>query len=291
VTTGRTRLVVHADDFGLSPGVNRAVERGFASGAITSASILVAGAGARDALAWAAAHPAFDCGVHLDLTHGAPALPVDRVRSLVDERGRFLSLAALFSRLARGAIRLREIREEWSAQIAAAEAAGVSIGHLDSHHHVHLHPPIFRSVAEPLARERGIPLRTMDGPAGFVGGRLDAKGILLAAMSRVALRGASREAPRARGTGTALMGSPSLAVLAALLRRMEGSATYELVVHPGYCDDALRRSGDTYLEGRDRERSFLDSGETRRAIASAGVELVALRDAQLRQGGGSAQWT
>src|SRR2546425_12391896 len=64
------RLVVHADDFGLAPGINQAIQEGFQAGSITSASILLGGPHAAPAVAWAAAHPEFDYGVHLNLTQG-----------------------------------------------------------------------------------------------------------------------------------------------------------------------------------------------------------------------------
>jgi len=87
------------------------------------------------------------------------------------------------------------------------------------------------------------------------------------------------------------MGSPDVAVLRSLLRRMEEGATYELVVHPGYADAALRASGDPYVEQREEELGFLESKETRAALAEAGAELRSLRADQPRQGGGSEQWT
>jgi predicted glycoside hydrolase/deacetylase ChbG (UPF0249 family) len=260
---------VHADDLGLSPGVDLAIRHGFESGTITSASILVAGASAREALAWAAKHPEHDFGVHLNLTHGAPTLPAQLVPGLVDRHGRFRPKRRLLARLLLGRVPTGEILAEWNAQIEAVVAAGVRISQLDSHHHVHLLPSLFRGAAAPLARERGLALRTMDGPAGFVGGRLDAKGILLAYLSRWAARGGVAGLSAARGTGTALAGSPDVRVLRSLLRRMEAGSTYELVVHPGYADRALRESGDAYVEGREAERRFLESEETRALLSSA----------------------
>ena len=69
------RLVLHADDYGLAPGVNRAIEAALGSGAVTSASLLLGTPHAREAILWAKAHPELDFGVHLNLTRGRPVLP------------------------------------------------------------------------------------------------------------------------------------------------------------------------------------------------------------------------
>jgi predicted glycoside hydrolase/deacetylase ChbG (UPF0249 family) len=274
---GPASLVVHADDFGLAPGVNRAIEEGLESGALTSASILLGGPYARSAVTWAAGHSEFDFGVHLNLTYGRPTLPPEQVESLVDSRGRFHGLATLLCRLALKRIRMEEVIAEWRAQIEAIDTAGVVVSHLDSHQHVHLAPGLFRRAALPLATERNLALRTMNGPAGFLGRQPDFKGILLAWVSRVSLRRAKEGVVGAHGAGTALMRSPTLPVLGRLLRRMDRDETYELVVHPGHVDAALRRTGDSYVERRERERSLISSEEFRVLLRNSGIRDVSLK--------------
>ena len=162
------RVIIHADDYGLAPGVNRAIEQGLTSGALHSASIMLGGDQAAAALAWAAAHPEFDFGVHLNLTQGRPVLAPERVRSLVDADGRFRPLASFIVRVLLRRVAQDEIAAEWRAQIDAARGAGVRISHLDSHQHVHLIPRIFRGVAE--ARDRGTRLAPRDGWTDRAGG-------------------------------------------------------------------------------------------------------------------------
>ena len=255
------RLVIVADDYGLSPGINRAIEKTLLSGALDGASILVGADHARAALAWAAAHPERDLGVHLNATLGRPVSPASGVRSLVDSSGRFHPLGLFLLRAATGRIRLEELATEWRAQIAVARGAGVRIRHLDSHHHVHLVPWIFRRVAAPLAAEERVRLRVMDGPT--LGGGLVpiAKALALLLLSRVDVRGRSLGSVEAHGTGMGWTASPTLATLRAIVARSRSGETVELVVHPGYPDAALTVSGDPYISGRDRERRILESAE------------------------------
>ncbi|HZI92844.1 MAG TPA: ChbG/HpnK family deacetylase [Patescibacteria group bacterium] len=273
-TTDPARLVVRADDFGLSPGVNQAIQEGLEAGFLTSTSIMLGTPHAPAAMRWAADHPGFSFGVHLNLTQGRPVLPTGQVRSLVDGSGEFYPLGRFLFRFFTGRVRSKQVRSEWRAQIAAVRAAGVRVAHLDSHHHVHLLPRFCSKITLPLAKEEGIPVRAMDGPVRGRGRWPDLKGLLLSLASRAARRAGIDRFVEARGSGTALMRRPTLAVLQSLLLRMKPGRTYELVVHPGIVDLALRDSGDAYLAGREKEQQLLASEEYRAALRHHGIELT-----------------
>jgi predicted glycoside hydrolase/deacetylase ChbG (UPF0249 family) len=277
------RVIIHADDYGLAPGVNRAVEEGLQSGALHSASILLGGEDANAALAWAASHPQFDFGVHLNLTHGRPVLSGVRVPSLVGDDGRFRPLGSFFMRFLLGRIAVEEIAAEWRAQIAAARAAGVRISHLDSHQHVHLIPRIFRGVAVLLATEERVSLRAMDGPIAAEATRPNLKGIALALATRLSVGRRFRHLVAARGAGVPLRGHATLDALRAALQGARPGETIELVVHPGFPDAALRASGDGYQEGRDDERALLVAEETRSWIRLSGFRPSDFRAAEARR--------
>ena len=273
----KRRLVIHADDFGFTAGVNRAIREGLEAGEITSASILVGGRRLDEALSWAADHREFDFGVHLNLTQGTPVLPAAQVPSLVDRAGRFRSLRSLVLGLVTGRVRPAEIEAEWRAQIAVVRRAGVAISHLDSHEHVHLIPLIFRRVAVKLAESEGVLLRAMHGPVVIRSTRPDIKGLALSIATRIDLGRRHRGVTGARGAGTALMEHASFDALRATLQNAEPGKTYELVVHPGEVDDDLRSTNDRYRTGRERERRLLSAGETRAWLRFNGFELCDFR--------------
>jgi len=270
------RLVVHADDFGLAPGINQAIQEGLVSGSITSASILLGGPHAGPAMAWAAAHPEYDYGVHLNLTQGRPILPAGKVPSLVDRDGRFPGLDRFLVRFLSGRIRTHQVRAEWRAQIEAVHRAGVMVSHLDSHQHVHLLPRLFRKTALRLARHENVPLRVMDGPVRHGVRGPDIRGIMLSLATRVCASRDGRDAFSAHGFGTSLMRRPTVGNVRSLLARARPGRTYEMVVHPGVPDGALAESGDGYVAGRERERLLIASEEFRAVVRNAGFELVPL---------------
>ncbi len=141
------RLIVNADDFGLTAGINRAVIKGHRYGIITSASLLANGPGFDDATRLAREHPSLGVGLHFNLTQGQPVAPVSRVRSLTNGRGEFWGTsAALTWRSLAGELQTGEIIIELRAQIERALAAGLRLTHIDSHKHAHALPQIFEAV-------------------------------------------------------------------------------------------------------------------------------------------------
>src|SRR5919198_4988510 len=150
------RLIVNADDFGLSDGINRAVLLGHRQGVITSATLMANGAGFAAAVDMASTAPGLGVGIHLNLTEGKPVAVPSCVPGLVDARGFFAhTVQQLGWQALRGTLCLREVERELRAQIEKVLVAGVPVTHLDSHKHVHLMPPISRVVMR-LATEYGI---------------------------------------------------------------------------------------------------------------------------------------
>lgn len=149
------RLVVNADDFGRSEEVVAAVSQAYDRGILTSASLMVTGAAATQAVEAARVRPGLGVGLHLVLARGRAASRPQDLPHLVDEEGRFrrnVVLAGLcyaFSPAAK-----RELARELRAQFERFQATGLPLSHVDSHHHLHLHPMVFRLVLS-LAHEFG----------------------------------------------------------------------------------------------------------------------------------------
>ncbi|HMK67940.1 MAG TPA: hopanoid biosynthesis-associated protein HpnK [Stellaceae bacterium] len=149
-------LIVTADDFGLALPVNEAVERGHREGILTSASLMVMGRAAADAVERARRLPRLGVGLHLLLLDGKPVLPPERIPDLVGADGRFLTdpvragMRIFFSARTRA-----QAAAECRAQLEAFRATGLALDHVDGHHHFHQHPTVQRILLE-LAPEFGI---------------------------------------------------------------------------------------------------------------------------------------
>jgi hopanoid biosynthesis associated protein HpnK len=136
-------LIVTADDFGAAPEVNEAVEIAHHQGLLTTASLMVAGAAAADAVDRARRSPSLRVGLHLVLVEGRPWSPSAEVPDLVDAQGRFRTdmVRMAVDIFRRPSVR-RQVAAEIAAQFAAFQATGLTLDHVTTHKHFHLHPTI-----------------------------------------------------------------------------------------------------------------------------------------------------
>ena len=260
------RLIVNADDFGLTSGVNRAIMELHAAGAVTSTSLMARGAATDEALALARATPSLGVGCHLTLVDGEPVLPPDTIPTLIDARtGRFPnSLATFLRRLFTGRIRAEEIEAEAAAQIALLQRGGVRLTHIDTHKHAHIFSAVLRPVLR-AARAAGIravrhPFEPEWAIRAAIGAPL-ARVVQIAALRPLAPRFRKIIAEQGFSTtdGTiAVAGTGSLtaATMHSLLARLP-AGSWELVTHPGYNDADLARVRTRLRATRDVERLAL----------------------------------
>ena len=143
------RVIVSADDFGLSEAVNEGIERAHREGVLGSASLMVAGDAAADAVRRARTMPNLRVGLHLVVIEGAATLPASQIPDLVDSSGWFPSdqLRLGVNYFFRPAVR-RQLAAEIRAQFAAFAATGLPLDHADAHKHMHMHPTIGRLLIE-----------------------------------------------------------------------------------------------------------------------------------------------
>lgn len=149
------QVIINADDFGLSPGINSAVIQAHREGVLTSASLMVAGEAFKEAVELARATPTLAVGLHLVVSDGQAVLPRKDIPHLVDGNGRFrgiplqVGLLYGFSRTAQA-----ELRREMAAQFERFTATGLPLSHVDGHQHLHIHPMVFNRLL-PLAEYFG----------------------------------------------------------------------------------------------------------------------------------------
>jgi hopanoid biosynthesis associated protein HpnK len=137
------KLIITADDFGISEKVNRAIEKAHQSGILHTASLMPGGNAFQDALERARRLPALRIGLHLALVDAHPVLTPEAIPDLVDAQGRLASdlVRAGFSFFFKMDIR-RQLAGEIRAQFEAFQKTGLVLDHVNSHHHMHLHPTI-----------------------------------------------------------------------------------------------------------------------------------------------------
>ena len=149
-------LIVTADDFGMSPAINAAVEDAHRNGILSAASLMVAGDAVADAVGRARTMPNLGVGLHLVLVDGRPVLPPEQLPGLVDASGRFPNnLAVLGARIFFSAAARRQVAAEIRAQLEAFRATGLRLDHVNAHHHFHFHPTV-RDILLVLAEEFGV---------------------------------------------------------------------------------------------------------------------------------------
>ncbi len=151
------RVILTADDFGLSVAVNEAVERAHRDGVLTSASLMVTGDAVADAVRRARAMPRLRVGLHLVLVEGRSVLPHAAIPDLVDRQQWFGSdqWRRGFAYFFRPAVR-RQLAAEIAAQFAAYAATGLKLDHADAHKHMHVHPTVGRLLID-IGRSHGLP--------------------------------------------------------------------------------------------------------------------------------------
>lgn len=156
----KRKLIINADDFGLSPSVNRAILDCFRMGNVTSATLMANMPGTEDAAALAKENPGLSVGLHFSLTEGRP---LSSCPTLVARDGSFHDRTGLFLRSFFRRIDPDDVRREFTAQMEKVRALGIVITHVDSHQHVHMDPGILGCIS-PLVAAKNVPLRLVYPP-------------------------------------------------------------------------------------------------------------------------------
>lgn len=224
------RLILNADDLGLSPQVNRAVETAHREGVLTAASLMVGEPAVAQGVEVARRNPRLAVGLHLTLTDGTPTLPPGRIPALVRPDGRFRDdMAGMGLALATSPAARDQLRAEIAAQFAAFRATGLPCDHLNAHKHYHLHP-VIAAIAFAEAARHGIrAVRIPWEPPSLVPGAGRALWPMLLWLRRLAARHGLRAPDRV--VGLRWSGAFTADRLAAVLPRLPAGVT-EIYLHP-----------------------------------------------------------
>ena len=282
-------LIVNADDLGWTEGVNRGIAQAHRNGIVTSASLLANGAAFASGVELARSTPGLGIGVHLNLSDGAPIAEAESVSSLVNDAGAFEGgPETLLLRIAKRGVTLREVEQEWDAQIEKVKAAGIQPTHLDGHKHVHMLPGLFE-IALRLAKRHSIGAIRVAHEASSLRAALstgDEGNTTVVLKQGVQARGLKLLARDAREQaervgistadhfcGIAQTGEMTKDGVAQLLRSLPEGTT-ELMSHPGYVDQALQNSPTRLQASRQTELEILTDMEIRNLVVSLGIRLI-----------------
>ena len=266
----KRRLVVNADDFGFTRGVNAGIVEAHRKGILTAATLMANGAAFDDAVRLARENPSLDVGCHLVLVQGPSVASGNPLPA---------TLPSLLRAIALGRAK---IYEELAAQIGRIEGTGIRPTHLDTHKHTHLLPPVLDAVAR-LSEEHRIPWvrRPFDFPIEADGIPASKRmvswglGCLRPRFHRVLARRGCRSADHF--AGFRITGRYGADELVRLIEQLPEGIT-EFMCHPGHCTDELRAAPTRLKESRQTELDALTAPETRAALQDHGVQLTSYRE-------------
>jgi hopanoid biosynthesis associated protein HpnK len=296
-------LIVNADDFGFTQGVNRAVIQAHTEGIVTSTTLMATGPAFEDAVRLARQTPSLSVGCHVVLIDGEPVLDLAQLPTITTEKANGENSAITQNRSARfrdglasfavraflGRISMEEIEAETTAQIRKIQAAGIHVSHVDSHKHTHLFPAVMRPVMR-AAQACGVQaIRNPFGPRKpLKSAQLLARPSLWTRYAEVRIsrtlsgkfRGAAERMSLATPDGT--LGVEVTGTLDHTLFRAIAEiipeGTWEFVCHPGYNDADLQRARTRLRESRETELAVLTMPEARTLLARQGISLISYRD-------------
>jgi chitin disaccharide deacetylase len=242
------RLIVNADDFGLTRGVNRAVLELHRSGLLSSATMMANAPATNDSVALALQTPSLGVGCHVVLVDGVPQLPAGKLPGLSDHKaGNFhRKLGSFLGQLFAGRIQPAEIEAEVAAQISHLQSSGLRLTHVDTHKHTHMFPAVLRPLLR-AARAAGI--LAVRNPFEPAWSRKLTTGAPIVRRTEVnllrLLEPGFRRIVAEEGffttdgaIGVLATGTLDEPTVRSLLRNLP-RGTWELVTHPGYNDEEL----------------------------------------------------
>jgi hopanoid biosynthesis associated protein HpnK len=287
------RLIVNADDFGLTAGVNRAIVEAHIGGIVTSSTLMAGGSAFDDAVRLAKQLPRLSVGCHVVLIDGEPVLEANRLPTMTAAANGYArfrdGLKSFAARAFTGRLDPTEIEAETSAQIRKIQSAGINISHVDSHKHTHLFPAVLRPV---LRAARACGVRAVRNPFGphkpLRSGVLLARPGLWTRYAEVrilsTLAGKFRDAARRQGMttpdgtlGVVVTGTLDEELFRAIAAIIP-EGTWEFVCHPGYNDTELQRIKTRLRESRETELRVLTMPEVRDLLLGQGIHLISYRE-------------
>lgn len=282
------RLIVNADDFGLTRGVNRAIVEARARGIVTSATLMANSLAFDEAVQFAKTDTGLSVGCHVVLLDGRPLCEAARVSSLVETRNGHAfrdGVAGFAVRALTGRIDSEQVEVETTEQIRKLQSNGLTVSHVDTHKHTHMFPAALQGVLR-AARTCGI--TAIRNPFEVVAANFARaqRGLWKRYAQVKSLRGLAGGFRRAVAKAGLRTPDGTLGIVATghlngnLFQNIADNmpeGTWEFVCHPGYVDADLDGIRTRLRQQREEELAVLTSPEARGALESRDIELISYR--------------
>ena len=282
------RLIINADDMGLTRGITDGIVLAHKEGLLTSTSLMVNQSATEYAVELLRKTPTLDAGIHLNLCQGRPVLPASSVPSLVDESGFFLNPAKMGRKLTRWQVSAKEIEAEFRAQIDAMLGYKLIPSHADSHHRYHMYPAAAIAFSRVLAatgiRKARAPRKQHWPNDGFLGSshagplyRRAAVTVYNTFLQSFLFRNLTLPdagvafAPQFRGRLDLLPEAWTTTI------QHMTAGTYEMWCHPGFAEPGFSET-DRLCRQRELEIGILTSPTLRTVVTKAGVKLINFKE-------------
>jgi chitin disaccharide deacetylase len=282
------RLIINADDFGLTAGVNRAIVKAHERGIVTSTTLMANSSAFEGAVRLAQADSSWSVGCHVVLLDGQPLIDSFRVSSLVVAKNGHAfrdGVAGFAVRALAGWIDSDEVEAETTAQIRKLQSHGVAVSHVDTHKHTHMFPAALDGILR-AARTCGV--TAIRNPFEVVAANFARaqRGMWKRYAQVKTLRGLAGSFRRAVNKAGLKTPDGTLGIVATghlnsdLFRNIADNmpeGTWEFVCHPGYVDSDLETVRTRLRRQREEELALLTSAEARNALENRGIELISYK--------------
>ncbi len=275
------KVIVNADDFGLTQGVNEGIVKAYQEGILTSATLMANMPGFDQAVELAGTHPELGVGLHLNILRGHPLSPAQTVGSLLSKDLRFIpNVSNLLRRIALKKIKLDEVEREFRAQLERVLEAGINPSHIDSEKHIHLIWALFRIVLK-LAKEYKIKkVRFIQEFCASSSPGQVFKSLFISLSSASMKKKMAQESVRSSDWfyGVCDSGRITAAKLQRALQKAKEGVT-EIMVHPGFITQEMleleKQIGPYYINKyREKELNALLDKKLPKFIANLKIQLI-----------------
>lgn len=267
------KLIVNADDFGLTESINNGILESFCNGIVTRTSLIANASAFNQALKLSQENPALNVGIHLTLIEEKPVSSPMKIKSLIDTDGKFFKNCRVFLlKYIKRQISLSEIRIELEAQIKKAKDNGIKITHLDSHQHLHMIPGIFSIVKEIMGK---FDIKNIRMPNFTLKKILNLKELstgLLAKKCKASLLHSNISYPD-RLWGLDQNGNINEMHFLKILKNLHPGVT-EIICHPGFIDEEYIRKYSHWHYNPTGDLSVMTSSLIKETIKNNDIQLL-----------------